>query len=477
MSKSVLVSLLLVNYKGRHLLKECLDSIFALSFPTHQFEVILVDNNSQDGSVRFVSKHYPQVRIIESKSNLGFTGGNNLAYESAKGKYIVLLNTDTTVEKNWLNALVLRAQEKNVGIVSSLAYFSVPFLRFSLESAVVSRSEVNDNLDFTPLGVMVEENICDNSNLNELVLFGDGFYDKSEGEVSVRWTRDKAEILVPFDFTDRNKSRNKYKFTIHSSQRRKFSTSRFSLKLGKKQLVEAELIPSEVRQYQFDFSYAEVKNSLIWLVQNAGNAVFQDGYSRDRGAVIVRKGSEVREFYEEISDFYKQPSKVLAFCGCGTLIKREVIEKLGFFDGNYFMYYEDIDLSLRAWKGGWDLVYEATAVLYHKHRGSTGKAESGFFLRLVERNHLFLLLTHFPLTMCVQEYFFLTNRALLTNIRFFLAFLKNTAEVYDLWKERKNARNIAWWDVTRSLPRLFANRLQQRKFAKRKYQEMKEYLY
>lgn len=477
MSKSPLVSLLLVNYKGRHLLKDCLDSVFALQYPDSDFEVILVDNHSEDGSVRFVRRHYPKVIVVESPENVGFTGGNNLAYQHARGEYIVLLNTDTVVDKNWLRELVSRAKDKKVGIVSSLAYFATPFLRLELESAVVSRSEVTENLDFTPLGVMVEENVCENAALNELVLFGEGFYDQSKGEVAVRWTRDKAEMLVPFDFTNRTQSKNRYNVTIHSSQRRKFSTSRFKLSLGKKVLAEAELLPSEVQQFPLEFTYAEVKSSLIWLVQNAGNAVFQDGYSRDRGAVIVRKGKEVREFYEEFSEYYNQPAKLLAFCGCGTLLKRSLLEEVGFFDGYYFMYYEDIDLSLRAWKAGWDIMYEPKAVLYHKHRGSTGKSESGFFLRLVERNHLFLLLTHFPWQNCLREYVFFTARVLLTNIRFFRSYISNSAEAYDLWKERKHARNLAWRNVTSAVPRLLYNRQSQKKLAERNYATMRELLY
>jgi len=477
MSKLPLVSILLVNYKGRHLLKECLDAVFSLQFPASDFEVILVDNHSEDGSLRYVRRHYPTVIVVESAENTGFTGGNNLAYQQARGEYIVLLNTDTVVDKSWLKELVSAAQAKNVGIVSSLAYFATPFLRLELESAVVSRSEVSENLDFTPLGVMVEENICENASLNELVLFGEGFYDRSKGEVSVRWTRDKAEMLIPFDLTNRRTSKNRYNVTIHSSQRRKYSTSRFSLKLGKKVLAEVELLPSEVRQFPLEFEYAEIKSSLIWLVQNAGNAVFQDGYSRDRGAVIVRKGKEVCEFYEEYSEYYKQPADLLAFCGCGTLIKRALIDDVGFFDGYYFMYYEDIDLSLRAWKAGWDIVYEPKAVLYHKHRGSTGKSESGFFLRLVERNHLFLLLTHFPWQNCLREYLLFTARVVMTNMRFLRSYISNSAEAYDVWKERKNARNLAWRNVTSAVPRLWYNRQRQQKLSQRSYADMQELLY
>ncbi len=69
-------------------------------------ELILVDNASQDGCADWVERNYPNIALVRSKINLGFGGGNNLGVESARGEYLVFLNPDTDVDRDWLNALL-----------------------------------------------------------------------------------------------------------------------------------------------------------------------------------------------------------------------------------------------------------------------------------------------------------------------------------------------------------------------------------
>lgn len=89
------VSILIVNYNGLHFLEECLASI-KTAFTKYSFEIVVVDNASQDGSQRFLERR-EDIRYVESKANLGFTGGNNLAAEHARGRVLLLLNNDTKV--------------------------------------------------------------------------------------------------------------------------------------------------------------------------------------------------------------------------------------------------------------------------------------------------------------------------------------------------------------------------------------------
>src|SRR5260221_516748 len=114
-----LTSIIIVNFNGHHLLEACLTSLTQLDYPQKKIEIILVDNNSSDDSVSFVMQHFPQVKIVQNTENLGFSGGNIAGYKVATGKYIVLLNSDVTVDKNWLSALVKRAADPAIGIVAS----------------------------------------------------------------------------------------------------------------------------------------------------------------------------------------------------------------------------------------------------------------------------------------------------------------------------------------------------------------------
>ena len=117
-----LVSIVVVNYNGLKDLKLCFDSLYNLNYKN--FELIFVDNNSQDNSVDFIRKNYPIVKIIELKKNYGFARGNNIGVAEASGEYIVLLNNDTVVDKNWLTELVKVAeQSNNIGIIGSKNYY------------------------------------------------------------------------------------------------------------------------------------------------------------------------------------------------------------------------------------------------------------------------------------------------------------------------------------------------------------------
>jgi GT2 family glycosyltransferase len=95
-SSEVILSVLIVNFNGKDFLGPCLDSI--RQYIKTPFEIIVVDNSSHDGSVDYLEKNYPTVRVVASTVNLGFTGGNNLAARHAKGHYLLLLNNDTIIE-------------------------------------------------------------------------------------------------------------------------------------------------------------------------------------------------------------------------------------------------------------------------------------------------------------------------------------------------------------------------------------------
>ena len=98
------VSVVVVNYNGRIFLDRCLSSLMECTYPN--FEVIMVDNASEDDSVIYVSRNFPSVKIERSEVNLGYAGGCNRGACVAKGDFIVFMNSDVEVSKGWLNALV-----------------------------------------------------------------------------------------------------------------------------------------------------------------------------------------------------------------------------------------------------------------------------------------------------------------------------------------------------------------------------------
>ncbi len=104
-----LASVVIVNWNGKHLLAECLDSLSRQRFK--DFETIVVDNGSTDGSVAFLRRTYPWVRVVSLAANTGFSGGSNAGIRAASGRYIALLNNDTRTDAEWLSSLVARAEK------------------------------------------------------------------------------------------------------------------------------------------------------------------------------------------------------------------------------------------------------------------------------------------------------------------------------------------------------------------------------
>ena len=103
--KSVDLSVVILNWNARPFLVACLDSIIRQHW-RHQIEIIVVDNDSQyDDSVAVVRRDYPNVTLIESGGNIGFSAGNNLGYKRARGRYVLFLNPDTIVENGALDVL------------------------------------------------------------------------------------------------------------------------------------------------------------------------------------------------------------------------------------------------------------------------------------------------------------------------------------------------------------------------------------
>lgn len=96
-------SLIIVNYNGLRWLETCLSSLSSQTF--QDFEVVFVDNNSSDESVRFVTENYSSVRVIKNVKNDGFAGGNNLGFESALGKFVILINNDMEMPVDFLSKM------------------------------------------------------------------------------------------------------------------------------------------------------------------------------------------------------------------------------------------------------------------------------------------------------------------------------------------------------------------------------------
>lgn len=111
-----LVSVVIPSWNGRHVLSTCLQSLERLSYPN--YEVIVVDNGSTDGSREMVRSEFPWVKLVASPTNVGFAAGCNLGIEVAKGDIIALFNNDATAERSWLSKVVACVLNENGTVIA-----------------------------------------------------------------------------------------------------------------------------------------------------------------------------------------------------------------------------------------------------------------------------------------------------------------------------------------------------------------------
>jgi GT2 family glycosyltransferase len=211
------VSIIIVNTNELHHLRRCLPSIINQHYSN--YEVLVIDNASTDGSINYIGENYPNIRVIRNKTNLGYAGANNVGFHLADQKYIAVLNPDTEVDPDWLQELVA-----------------------ALES------------------------------------------------------NKKAGLATPK-----------------------------ILLMDNPQLINA-----------------------------CGNNITYSGLTVCRGL-------------EQPAEKYTEPAVVPAVSGAAFVIKKEVLDKIGGFDENFFIYYEETDLSLRAMLAGYQCLFVPTSIVFHKY--------------------------------------------------------------------------------------------------------------
>ena len=140
---------------------------------------------------------------------------------------------------------------------------------------------------------------------------------------------------------------------------------------------------------------------LVWedprRIDKAGHLIFPDGQNRGRGTGELDRGQ------------YDAEEEVLWPDGCACLYRKQMLERIGGFDEDFFAYGDDAELGLRARIAGWRCIYTPQAVVWH-HRGSTLGKDSARRLELIERNRLLLALKLFPWSLLWLNPFYFAAR-------------------------------------------------------------------
>lgn len=362
---SAQATVVVVNYNGAHLLPPCLAGLRRQDTPPGFFDTVVVDNASVDGSRELLARDHPEVRVIASPVNTGFAGGNNLALRQVTTPFAVLLNNDAVPEPDWLRRVLAPFAEpgaERLGVVTGKVVFAPRFLPLRLATEGFSPGPQ----DPRELGLRVLAVEVDGRDVTDKVLWEQLSYGpEGTGAGRFRWTRPAGGFLVPMpDATGPVKV-----------------TFRWAAERDKPVSVTGDgaTLTATVAAAGSEAVLAVGEDvPLVDVVNNAGSIVLRSGHGADRG------------FQEPDTGQYDEPTEVFAACGNGMALRTAAGREVDWFDDDFFLYYEDTDLSWRLRARGWAIRYEPTAVLRHIHSASSTEW-SPLWLFHVERNRLLML--------------------------------------------------------------------------------------
>jgi len=378
-----LISVITVNFNGRKFLNKLFSSILNLNYSPEKLQVIMVDNNSMDGSVRFVKKKFPQVEIISLKENKGYAGGNNEGFKHSKGRYIALINNDCVVDQNWLCEMISifkqSADNSRIGAVGSKVVFYYQYLPLQMITSSKNGSGAYNSKKSRRLGIKVydvivgdaESNNGEGAVLNESIKYLDGFYpqETDENGENYRWTRDSAIMALPIENISKDMD---LQFKVSSY----LSPNNLQLVAGEEIIGDIKVsrkakiirlkIPKKFFSYRKD------------IINSCGIKINRSFYSMDRGFESFDEGQ------------YSRVEEVFGLSGSSFIMDRKMLEDIGCFNGSFFTYYEDIDLFWRSRLAGWKNFFTPKSLVRHFHCG-TSKEWSHNFIYYVVKNRLLMI--------------------------------------------------------------------------------------
>ena len=342
LDNQTLISIIIVNWNGLVHLPDLIQSLKNQTFKN--FEVIFVDNNSSDGSIKFISQNLPEARVIALSNNTGFAHANNVGLDHAKGTLIALLNNDTKVKNDWLqNLFYTISNNANCVAVSPKILFWTKFQRIQIST------NLSVQLDMSSL---LSSLIYKKYFILSLINQTDDFI----------YLNEKHPLIL--DIPCQQEAIN-FRFLSGTTENLEINISSVS---GSRNF---KLKNGEVCVFTFR---AKDKKNAYDLINNAGSQELQAFMPFDRG------------FGDIDNHGYNIKNETNLICGCSALIRREALKGLPLFVDDFFTYFEDSELSRRIRKFG-VIIYEPSAVVFHKH-SATSNEKSSRWHYYVERNRI-----------------------------------------------------------------------------------------
>ncbi|MBN2016426.1 glycosyltransferase family 2 protein [Candidatus Dojkabacteria bacterium] len=348
------VTVIILNWNGKHFLKANLSSVLKQDYPN--YEILIVDNGSSDGSIEFIQKkckrYTRKLKLLKTGENLGYVGGNNAGIKKVlkenRSKYVVILNNDIKVEETWLSNLISGFTNPQIGICTSKILLYYPFQHIVLipsKESLLSSIKIN-GLDYHALEF--KDGIDKKGELLKLPkqLFPGQIYN----------------LALPYKPNHARSGRLGIKYSGNGMK----------------------LFSGSLRK--------ELKGSGEFKVNLEGEYVLNNAGSDFYEKKILFEDRYIFEFDREL------PSDVVAAgCGAAMAIRCDLLKSFGAFNERYFMYLEDTELSYRFKQQGFLTKFVGNAVCYHWFWGSSGGKVTKTQTFYGTRNRLWFIKRYFGL--------------------------------------------------------------------------------
>jgi hypothetical protein len=361
-----------VNYGGGDLTFRCLQSLLASEWPAEQLRIVLVDNPvdgalTSDGVASRVEAELPSVRVVRSTTNRGFAGGCNLGMQETRDTdFVALVNNDATVAPGWLAPLVAALQaDETLGAACPKILFATPYVELILHASTHRRGR-GDRRD---LGIRLSGARVGTEDAWTRVQLVDGFWGTEPApadEPGAQWTTGSARLRLPVSTSG----------TVHTAALRLASDESTTVTISSGDETVAVGVGTEPAWHELPLAGPPSE-----IVNNVGSVVHPDGSGADRG------------FLEPDDGRFDEPVDVDAWCGAAVLLSRAYLDDLEGFDERLFLYYEDVEMSVRGHERGWRYRFVPESVVRHVH-SATSIEGSSLARYYNERNRLLVMARH-----------------------------------------------------------------------------------
>jgi GT2 family glycosyltransferase len=314
-----------VNYNGGDDILDCLRALLASQALTRDLDVVVVDNGSVDGSAERIEAELPQVRLVRSPGNLGYSAINQVVEDLTGVDLVAIVNPDAVVAPDCLAVLAAAlAEDAGLGAACPLITLSGDYreIRVELEG---------------PAGGSID--LLDVEGADRWHLTGPNVRRRWRGGVA--WTIGPGSVL-------RTTATGPVTLRLRGSHR-----GRLVLTSGD-QRVEQPVTRAPV------VTRITPAGTARQIVQNAGSVIGPRGVGLNRG------------YHAPAGPAFSEPLDVPAWCGAAVLLRSDYLRDTGLLDPRWFLYYEDTDLAWRGLLRGWRYRYVPAAKVRHAHSTTIG---------------------------------------------------------------------------------------------------------